>query len=156
MKKSDIFKFEFDDPDKNILKDPEVTLVHNFNNNSEWKYWYENGKCPEPPSWDMIDDAQNLYLEASQQCPVLIKFFSFRDSVVSSRSTYNNDPMSLTPRKIKVKVNEKVLAIINVIPQPNPIDHIFRFYEAENTYTTIILPSFTSIPLSTYPDLFIE
>ena len=45
---------------------------------------------------------------------------------------------------------------MSIIPQPNPIDHVFRFYKPENTYTTIVLPCFTSIPLSAYHDLFIQ
>lgn len=110
----------------------------------------------------MIDDNANIYLEANQQCPMLLKFFSYRDSVISAKKSHHNDPLSLYPRKIFVKVyhqsDESLVKniCINIIPRPNPIDHVFRYYEPENSYVTITLPSFTSIPLATFPDLYIE
>lgn len=110
----------------------------------------------------MVDDGGNIYLDAEQQCPILFKFFSFREAIVSKRKAHLNDPSTLTPRTIVVKIYQQsdeslVKSIsVNIIPRPNPIDHVFRFYEPENSYSTITLPNFTSIPISSYPDLHIE
>ena len=42
---------------------------------------------------------------------------------------------------------------VKIVPRPNPIDHTFRFYEPESTHVTLALPSFSSIPLSSYPSI---
>ena len=118
-------------------------------------------KWVEPSAWDMIHD-NTIYLNANEQCPILLKFFTYRDSITSIKKPDRNDPLSFPPRKIYVKIYQQsdgsvIKCIwINIIPRPNPIDHVFRFYEPENSYVTITLPSFTSIPLATYPDLHIE
>lgn len=39
-KRTDVYSVKVEDPDENILKTPELTLVDNSNNN-EWKYWFE-------------------------------------------------------------------------------------------------------------------
>jgi hypothetical protein len=161
-KKSDIYSVKFEDPDQHILNTPELSLVHNYNDKNEWKYWHENGKCTDPPTWDMVDDNGNIYLDPNQQCPILFKFFSYRETIVSRRKADLNDPRTLTPRTITVKIFQQsdeslVKSInINILPRPNPIDHTFRFYSPENSYLTLTLPSFTSIPLSSHPDLFIQ
>ena len=67
LKRSEVYNISFEDPDENILSEPEISLVHNYNNNSEWEYWYKNGKCPEPQKWDTVDDAGNVYLEPNEQ-----------------------------------------------------------------------------------------
>lgn len=159
-KRTDVYSVKIIDPDGDMLHKPELCLVHNVNH--EWKYWHENGKCVDPPAWDMVDDGGNIYLDAKEQCPMLFKFFSYRETTVHSKKGGLSDPRTLSPRTITVKVyqqsDEALIKhiTINIIPRPNPIDHIFRFYAAENTYSTITLPTFTSIPLSAYPDLFLE
>lgn len=110
----------------------------------------------------MVDDNGNIYLDADQQCPILFKFFSFREAIVSKRRVDLNDPKTLTPRTITIKIFQQsddslIKSInLNIIPRPNPIDHTFRFYSPENSYLTLSLPSFTSIPLSAHPDLSIQ
>lgn len=42
-KRTDVYSVKIEDPDENILKTPELTLVDN-SNNSEWKYWFEQRK----------------------------------------------------------------------------------------------------------------
>jgi hypothetical protein len=34
---------------------------------------------------------------------------------------------------------------LNVVPRQTPIDELFRFYEPENSFTTISLPRFVSL-----------
>ena len=159
-KRADVYSVKIEDPDENILKSQELTLIDNSNNN-EWKYWFEQSKWVEPSAWDMIHDS-TIYLNASEQWPMLFKFFTYRETIVSLKKSDHNDPLTLAPRKIYVKVfqqsDESLIKWIwiNIIPRPNPIDHVFRFYEPENSYVTVTLPTFTSIPLSTHPDLFIE
>lgn len=110
----------------------------------------------------MVDDGGNIYLDPDQQCPIVFKFFSYRDAIITHKKSVLNDPKTLTPRNINIKIyqqsDESLVKNITVkiIPRPNPIDHVFRFYEPENTYTTITLPTFTSLPISGFPDLFIE
>lgn len=43
-KKSDIYSVKFEDPDEHILNTPELSIVHNYSNKNEWRYWHENGK----------------------------------------------------------------------------------------------------------------
>jgi len=92
----------------------------------------------------------------------LFKFFSYRDAIVSNKKSVINDPRTLTPRTITIKIyqqsDESLVKniTVNIMPRPNPIDHVFRFYEPENAYSNLILPTFTSIPISSFPDLFIE
>lgn len=161
-RRADVFSVKFEDPDEASLPKPEFGLVHNYGNNNEWKYWFEYGKCTEPPAWDMVDDGGNLYLDPDQQCPMLFKFFSYRDAIISKKKSDLIDPNTLTPRKINIKIyqqsDESLVKniTVNIIPRPNPIDHVFRFYEPENTYSTITLPTFTALPISGFPDLFIE
>jgi hypothetical protein len=161
-RRADVFSVKFEDPDELILHKPEFGLVHNYGSNNEWRYWFENGKCTEPPVWDMVDDGGNIYLDPDQQCPLLFKFFSYREATFSKKKSVLSDPTTLTPRRINVKIyqqsDESLVKniTVTVIPRPNPIDHVFRFYEPENRYSTITLPTFTSLPISGFPDLFIE
>jgi len=41
---SDVYAVKFEDPDELFLPTPELSLVHNYNSNNEWKYWNQNGK----------------------------------------------------------------------------------------------------------------
>ncbi|CAI2360854.1 unnamed protein product [Moneuplotes crassus] len=162
-KRSDVYSVKIEDPDEKVLQTPELCLIYNNDKeNSEWKYWSQNGKCVEPPSWDIVDDEGNIFLDPDQECPILFKFFSYRDAVVSNKKSVINNPRTLTPRNINIKIyqqsDESLIKniTVSIVPRPNPVDHVFRFYEPENTYTTITLPTFTSIPISGFPDLFIE
>ena len=64
----------------------------------------------------------------------------------------------LRPRMIVVKIlqsNGCLLRTMNVkvVPRPNPIDHTFRFYEPESTHVCLALPSFSNIPLNSFPSI---
>jgi len=65
-KRADVYSVKFEDPDKDVTPRPEMSLIHNYDN-GEWKYWNQNGKCVEPPAWDMVDDGGNIYLDPNQE-----------------------------------------------------------------------------------------
>jgi hypothetical protein len=47
----EVFRIEIQDPD-NFTAKPEMSLVHNQKN--EWFFWFNEGKCQKPPSWEMV------------------------------------------------------------------------------------------------------
>ena len=61
--RSEVFNVEVNDPEEHRLGGTkEFQLVHNHENNNEWKYWHKNNKCSEPQSFDMIDKNGNILL----------------------------------------------------------------------------------------------
>lgn len=73
-----VYTIQIQDPDIEYLSGvSELQLVKN--DNREWEYWYEQGKCEAPPVWDNVIKRNNeILLEPNEEIPLLFKFTSFR------------------------------------------------------------------------------
>jgi len=125
------------DPDSDILakSQQEISIVHN--ENLEWQFWFNEGKCQKPQAWDVVSSKHDLILGSGQQCPLLLKFLSFREPVNEAsvkRSRGQRSEKELCERKVKVNIvsrdNLPVSTMeLRIIPRDQYCDQVFRFYE---------------------------
>jgi nephrocystin-4 len=109
-----------------VSDDPELSVVNSV---SEWQWWVSHHDYDRPNEWDMITKDRTVLLHGGESCPLLFKYISW-------------EPKEKT---IQVWIHQSQGAQLTcleleVIPQSAPIDHVFRFYEAENRSVRVCLP----------------
>lgn len=73
-----IYNISIKDPERNLVDDhDEVSLVYSW---EEIQYWHSKGKASLYPSESSIRQSDTLHLEPNQNCELLFKFITFRDT----------------------------------------------------------------------------
>jgi hypothetical protein len=96
---------------------------------SEWQWWTNQQIFDRPPEWGIITEDLSLLLEPGESCPLLFKFLSFSPEA-RSLVVYVHHSKGRTIAALELEV----------VPQAVPLDHTFRFYEAENRQVRVCLP----------------
>ena len=113
------------------------------NDNKEWFYWFNEGKCQRPNNWHCLSQTNDLQLNGGEQVPLLLKFISFREPLTELEMRDRppadaQDPKYLAPRKAIIRILDSRQVSINsmevkIKPREQFCDQIFRFYEPQGT-----------------------
>jgi len=112
------------------------------------QYWVSKEKVMRPPKFNAITLTGDVMLEPNEKMDLLVKFMTKRE-VSFSQNVYSSKYV-IKPRKVKILImtndvnsnNVKQLIQVNVVPCIAPVDHVFRFYEPEQSHYSVILPPF--------------
>ena len=132
------YTIQVQDPDRGMFMDPEITLVHS---DTELRHWAKRGKCSDAHREINLD---TVILKPGEDVELLFKFLTFRDvshgpiGVSGSEIVCARKCIIVFMRKTEIY---KTLDV-NVIPKNPPLDHVFRFFEPENSYFQVKIPPF--------------
>lgn len=121
----------------------ELHLAHN-EGEKEWQFWFHEKKCPAPiGGWDSVSSKGDVMLRSGQQCPLLLKYISYREGV--SQTNPASDESMLKPKKIKVTMISRnnlpmQTLVLRIKPKEQYCDQVFRFYEPQSTKCYLRLP----------------
>ena len=141
-----VFSVKFEDPDLdiNILGGKDFAEFKLVTESSEFTKWVSHGKVMRPKNFDSITLGGDVMLEPNQKMDLLVKFLTTRE--VSFSKNILPSSYVIKPRKVKIYIMSgginKQSIEVNVVPTIAPVDHIFRFYEPEQSHFQIILPPF--------------
>jgi hypothetical protein len=110
----------------------------------ELEYWVKKGKVSKPGSYDMIPEKNKVMLNPNEKIDILFKFLTFRDVSHSVNTQASPDIVKQRNVKINILLNKSIYNgyEINMMPLFPPIDHVFRYYEPENSYFRVRIPPF--------------
>ena len=135
-----VYTIQVQDPDRGMFMDPEIVLVHS---DTELRYWAGRGKCKDSGSHREIN-LDTVMLRPGEDVELLFKFLTFRD--VSHGPVSVSGPEIVCARKCTIVFLRKSdiykTLDVNVIPKNPPLDHVFRYFEPENSYFQVKIPPF--------------
>jgi len=139
-----VYEVSVEDEDRNLFGIEEVTLVYIPN---EIEQWVKKGKVKKPSSYDLITDTNTVCLPPGESVQLLFKFQTFRDVSHSTQVPASDNIIKQRSVRLVVSRNRQVVRQLecNVMPMFSPVDHVFRYFEPEQSYFKVRIPPFLQL-----------
>lgn len=136
-----VFEVRIEDPDSLNTEHEEIQMVYS---GLEFEYWVKKDKVKRPNSYDMITEKNKIMLGPGEKIDVLFKFLTFRDVSYNENVAASPDIVKERNVKINILLNKSIYNGYDIKMKPlyPPIDHVFRYYEPENSYFRVRIPPF--------------
>lgn len=136
-----VFEIRIEDPDAKNTEHEEVQMVYS---GLEFEYWVKKGKVKKPNTYDMVPEKNKVMLGPGEKLDALFKFLTFREVSHNVNTAASPDIVKQRNVKITILLNRSVYNSyeINMMPLFPPIDHVFRYFEPENSYFRVRIPPF--------------